>query len=145
MYGPRNKAGSFILICSKPYFLGNRRYLKTNHCYEYTNTSVLSHSLHQCSGNGFQRQLFLFLWVPELSLCPSHNNSWLTLNNYYSHNHTCSSLYSFGIDCTENAASDSSSIVACICCLVRLQYCCVFMKLLPSNGCCVIACFVIAA
>jgi hypothetical protein len=44
--------------------------------------------LRQSSGNGFQRQMFPFLWVPELCPCLSHRKSWLThqpsINNWTS-------------------------------------------------------------
>jgi hypothetical protein len=33
--------------------------------------------IYQSSYNGFQRQTFPFLWVPELSPRLNHNNSWL--------------------------------------------------------------------
>jgi hypothetical protein len=38
-------------------------------------------SLHLFSGNGFQRRMFPFLWVLELSPCLSHRNSWLAVNS----------------------------------------------------------------
>jgi hypothetical protein len=40
----------------------------------HTHTSVLSHGSHQSSGDSFQRQTFLFLWVPKPSSCLSHCN-----------------------------------------------------------------------
>jgi hypothetical protein len=99
-------------------------------------TSVLSHGLHQSSGNGFQWRKFAFFWVPEMSPCLSHSNSQLTefpsLNYqkklyyyyyyyyYYSRNRKCCSLYSFGTDCAENTASNS------------FFFCCV--RTLPSDG-----------
>jgi hypothetical protein len=46
-----------------------------NQCYMHTN--ILSHGLLQSSCNGFQRQIFPFLWVPELSPCLSKSNSLL--------------------------------------------------------------------
>jgi hypothetical protein len=44
----------------------------------YTQTSVLSHDLHESSGNGFQRWTFAFFSVPELFPCLSYNNSRLS-------------------------------------------------------------------
>jgi hypothetical protein len=41
--------------------------------------------LRRFFGNGFQRQMFPFLWVPELSSCLNHSNSPLSdINNYFS-------------------------------------------------------------
>lgn len=44
----------------------------------HTHTVLLSHCLHQYSGNGFQQRTFPFR-ISELSLCLSYSDSLLTL------------------------------------------------------------------
>jgi hypothetical protein len=54
-------------------------------------------------------------------------------NSRFSRNRSCSSFYSLGKDLTENAASNSYSIVACV------------LRPLPNNGCCITAYFAVVA
>jgi hypothetical protein len=92
---------------------------------------VLSHGLRQSSGNGFQRRMFPFLWVPELSKCLKHSNSQLshqqvpncyyallrrlTVDSRLTSNSSWPSLYNHCPDRTENTAFSSSSY----CCVTR--------------------------
>jgi hypothetical protein len=111
-------------------------------------------------GSSFQWQMFPFLWVPELfppsatSFCNSQlivclqtlsqlpfrflTHTLLTLTG----NGSWSSLYSLRMDCTENTASNRSSVVACVSVVVfswwLLSHCLargVFMEPCPINSC----------
>jgi hypothetical protein len=112
-------------------------------------------------GSGFQRRTFPFLWVPEVfpasatsfSLLSTATLKWvfacrLPRDSFQdsrlrlSGNGSWSSLYSLGMDRTENIASNISSIVACVFVAAftwRLLSLClatgVFTEPFPSNGC----------
>jgi hypothetical protein len=78
-------------------------------------------------GSGFQRRMFPFLWFPELSPTSACRLSFdFSLDSRLG-------LHSLGTHLTENIASNSSSIVACLrsCCLATVA----FAKPFHSNGC----------
>jgi hypothetical protein len=72
-------------------------------------------SLHQSSGTGFQQQTFPFLWVPGLSPCHSHSNSWLhsTQRHYASSTaHTTSSPF---LSCSRIAFTFTNYVLIIVC------------------------------
>jgi hypothetical protein len=65
-------------------------------------------------GNGFQCRTFPFLWVPELSPAWPTATICLQTLSRLTRNGSWSSLCSLGTDRTENIASNTYSVVACV-------------------------------